>query len=363
MGDNIPALTSLRFFAAFYILLLHTYIFLGVDFWVFRSFILSGHLAVDFFFILSGFILAYTYYPSWSQKRFSYKNFIMKRLARIYPVHFVMLACSVALLSYMGSSNTVNMEASAWNIRLIEHIFLVHAWWNGVLSYNVPSWSISAEFFAYLLFPLYLRFLKLETPILNIFLSLYVFLSCYFLSQFIFGKPSIKLMAYGGIVRIIPEFALGVSAFLFFHRYRFQGRIRLCQCLCLLAIAFCLTNPEWGYITVVLFTLFIYLVAERYRQGGRSYLDHAVLQYLGKISYSLYMVHYVVWSVGIYAFLALSDVSYTLPLGDQVHKMFSENVRYVAASLYIVVSLLLSVVLYHFCETPMRRFLTKKYIR
>jgi peptidoglycan/LPS O-acetylase OafA/YrhL len=153
---NLATLTSLRFFAALWVVLYH---FLDqLPEWI-ADLLVPLHFgprAVDFFFILSGFILAHVYQPSIEAGRFSLRSFYVKRFARLYPVHLAMLALVIGLFFAARLAGMEIHSAGKYDFsRLWMHLLAVHAWFpHGTNSFNIPSWSISAEFFAYLLFPL-----------------------------------------------------------------------------------------------------------------------------------------------------------------------------------------------------------------
>lgn len=117
----------------------------------------AGYLGVDLFFALSGFILAYNYsHRLGDEFRFvDVARFLWLRIARVWPVHFFTL--NVMLAAFIVSRMiglTLNTEGQirhdAW--AYLENVFMVHAWFGEGLSFNAPAWSISAEWFAYLLF-------------------------------------------------------------------------------------------------------------------------------------------------------------------------------------------------------------------
>jgi peptidoglycan/LPS O-acetylase OafA/YrhL len=148
-------LEGLRFLASAAIVLHHfvpyTQRGLGsVEFW-------SGRfsIAVDLFFVISGIVIASGYLGRTSSWR-EYGGFIRRRFGRLYPLHLLTLgfyvaigvATSLGLISVMGESNYAFDQLPA-------NLLLVHAWgFSSQLSFNYVSWSISAEWFVYLLFPL-----------------------------------------------------------------------------------------------------------------------------------------------------------------------------------------------------------------
>jgi len=148
----IPALTSLRFFAALHVLLFHfaqPHVAGAPEF--IRSFVAHGDLGVTFFFVLSGFILGYNYLG----RSCSAMEFWRRRVARIYPVYF--LSILVALPFFFMEVR--GQEGTETAIRTVaEHapakVFMLHAWFDSMaLRWNGPSWSLSVEAFFYVLFP------------------------------------------------------------------------------------------------------------------------------------------------------------------------------------------------------------------
>jgi peptidoglycan/LPS O-acetylase OafA/YrhL len=153
----VPALSGIRALAALLVLGMHTEqnVPCGLD--SLLPFFARGYLGVDFFFILSGFIITHVYLASLaSPKLKALQIFLWHRFIRLYPVHITVLAGLVAIVSVVRAAGFAlnNPQEWQWN-DLVWQLTLLHAW--GVTAspgWNVPSWSISAEWFAYLLFPL-----------------------------------------------------------------------------------------------------------------------------------------------------------------------------------------------------------------
>ena len=112
-----------------------------------------GALAVDLFFVLSGFIIALNYRAEFrAEGTRVYGRFLLLRLARIYPLHIVMLALFVLYVA--GASFAHGRDDFRDLGYLVRSVFLIQSWQPGIEpAWNVPAWSISTEMFAYLLFP------------------------------------------------------------------------------------------------------------------------------------------------------------------------------------------------------------------
>ena len=157
---TIDALTGLRGVAAMWIVLYHYAVQLRPflpEIGVADPLIRQGHLAVDLFFVLSGFVLAYNYVDrlaTWDAREA--RRFIVLRLARIYPVHLAtLLAVTLMVVAAQAAGAGDAMRADKYSAGdFVLNLLLVHAWVaEPTLSWNYPSWSISPEMFAYLLFP------------------------------------------------------------------------------------------------------------------------------------------------------------------------------------------------------------------
>src|SRR5437588_7135809 len=149
-SGKIDTLTSLRFFAAFAIVLYHIpsvlpALYSGQAFSRFN-------VGVDFFFVLSGYVLGVTY----SQRSdFRSGDYFRRRFARIYPVY--LLTTIVWMVLFI---NSWPIPAQDKFNSGIAHLLLVHAFLSGflyTLGFNAPAWTISCEAFFYAVFPLMRR--------------------------------------------------------------------------------------------------------------------------------------------------------------------------------------------------------------
>lgn len=161
-ATQIDALTGLRFFAALWVVLFHTRHLLDPQNSAMVKAVFSpGYLAVGLFFVLSGFVLYHVYhYTDFSQGR-SKKQFLLNRIARLYPVYLLsFLADAPRALSYFLSGETPAgaLKASA---AAGAYLTMTQAWLPRLASaWNPPAWSLSNEFCFYLLFPLLLPVVK-----------------------------------------------------------------------------------------------------------------------------------------------------------------------------------------------------------
>jgi peptidoglycan/LPS O-acetylase OafA/YrhL len=159
-GDRLPSLTGLRALAALMVFAFHVYaagIFASVTVNRLMAHSLSeGVIGVDFFFVLSGFLLTWT-----AREDDSAPRFWRRRAAKILPNHLVTWVIALVFLSLTGLSLTGGF--SAVGADSLPSLFLVQDWFPraGIyFSMNIPSWSLGCEAFFYLAFPLALRLVR-----------------------------------------------------------------------------------------------------------------------------------------------------------------------------------------------------------
>ena len=308
MKATIAPLTSLRFVAALVIVFYHMrdYSLVG---W--RGGVIErGALAVDFFFILSGFILAHAHGAAFAAGRGSLRGFLVARIARLYPVHAVVLTLFVAYVGLLGALGFSYNEVRYTPGALIAHGLLLPAWNIAPdMTWNYPDWSIGAEFAAYLCFPA-LALLLLRGP--GWVAALWF---AFVAGVFICANPVLHLTSRTldfSVLRILPEFTLGLLA------YRLRDRLqpRFASVLFLgtaggLALALYAGLPD--AVVVLLFVPLILAASHLSGRIGRA-LAAPVLVRLGEASYSLYMLHALVLSM-VYSAMKVPAFGKHVPIG------------------------------------------------
>lgn len=154
----ILPLTSARFFAAAYIVLLHSVLWTNHVYtttWTGR-FLRNGYVAVGFFFVLSGYILAHVYLDTGGP--FLKRKFWTSRFARVYPLLFASLLLDLPryFLDYIHQPVHANRGKAIFHCLAVffSESALLQAWFNThLLAINAPSWSLSVEAFFYCVFP------------------------------------------------------------------------------------------------------------------------------------------------------------------------------------------------------------------
>ena len=285
------SLTSLRLFLALWVLCRHWFHAYGPEAQFFdigftSTYFDHGYLGVDGFFILSGFILAYNYDPAPGES-LNVKKFIVARLARIYPAYVVcLLAFAVAVIARDRALHTQLVGTTGYGASsFLQELFLVSAWrYAGAGGWNDVGWSVSAEWFAYVFFPVFLlvapRFSKLRI----------LLMACLALAalEAVEATSPDHLSLSGGVARLIPEFMLGVLL----CRLReampgyngFPGGALLSLCVCALGIGLGQdTLFVAGAAGLVFFLAYDRDVLTRV-------LSLRILVFLGEVSYCIYIV-------------------------------------------------------------------------
>ena len=286
---DLKPLTSLRFWAALWVVLFHYRPYAGYEV-MGLSVLEKGYLGVDFFFVLSGFVLAHVYGESLRNKTYRHLGFIQKRIARIYPMHIATLAVLVVVALVAPALGLKLDSAARYDFReLPEQVLLVHAWVGTGEEFNYPSWSISAEFFAYLCFPLVM--MLSGRPRLMALLGLAAVFGWYFGAILVTGRTSTHLADWQ-IMRIMPEFMLGAGLRVSMAHVKLPLLSNRCATAATAALVLALATlnaPDWLMLAALIALLAA--AAERARSGREGFLEAKQSLYLGEISYALYMVH------------------------------------------------------------------------
>ncbi|MET0313935.1 MAG: acyltransferase, partial [Hansschlegelia sp.] len=210
-GRLLPEFIAARGLAAVWIVVAHTLAAVMQGYGGVPGPIEYTRVVVDFFFIQSGFVLAHIYDPAWRAGRFRYSEFLARRLTRLWPLHVATLLAVAALIlagRLFGLTPGNTHDARSFAVTL----FMLHsAWMTPDLAWNWPSWSVSAEWFAYLAIPLFfLAADRVRSAPARIAVGLGVFVAFAAVSELALGKNLIELTFDGGAFRIVPSFLAGI---------------------------------------------------------------------------------------------------------------------------------------------------------
>ncbi len=363
----LPPLTSLRFFAAFAILLLH-----GTTIWPLPSLLapLALNQGVSFFFVLSGFILAHNYPVLVTNgQRIS---FYVSRLARIWPVHIA----STILLFVLTPGMVSALFLPDGVTTAFLYTTLMHSWiplWKHFFAFNSVSWSISTEWFFYLCFPLFIlpwrRLNWTKIPVSGLLVIAVIAYANYTDAPRGHGAPGLTMH---GLVYIFPparlfEFVCGVVAAQVWQRRDADRNWSVAMSTALevlsivlvyFAMLYCRADEVKNAVQIFggtagvhwvttngftpVFVLLIYVFA-----GSRGVIarifSYRLFTLLGQISFSLYMTHMIVLSV------------------FRVYPNTIATVTSHPMELYWLVSLATAYCMWRLVEEPCRRMVTAVY--
>lgn len=304
-----------------------------------------GSNGVDLFFILSGFIIAYSYAHefqifSWT----TYGRFLYKRLARIYPAHLFALCLLVPLGVALILAGRDFLKDSPI-IDFFQQALMINTWnlWHKSLTWNTPDWSISAEWAAYLLFPFFLtvvRWLPRRLlPALTSLLLLAMVLSY-----------RLELANFDGQIRIMTEFPCGIALFYIWQHLRPSAtwsRVGLICAALYVPIGVLLgiteINVRWE---VLLVPPLLLSLALNIGPVARA-LSRPLPEYLGRVSYSLYITHFIV-------IISSRFIFRNARVED------SPPVSLAFTAMEVLIIYLLARFTYHFVEEPARKWLARK---
>lgn len=362
VSPRLEGLTTLRFLAAFHVILFHLKvqgIVTGGPWW-YQNFAGIGYIGVNFFFVLSGFILVYTY----SKSDLDPKRFWRARFARIYPAYILSLAVTAS--GFVYALQHLSLPFFAWSQRhvllaVLATLFLLQAWIpQGALTWNPVCWSLSVEAFFYSLFPFLLRRTRAYSDrklLLGIaaFSLLSLAISIAYLVFHPDGADKINstevtlfwknLLSFNPIARL-PEFVVGMlTGRLFLAGNRNPRRGSVCvlagtaTIVLITGLASTIPNPliSAGFLSPA-FAAIIFGVAQQ--PGWTHFLTFRPLVLLGEASYSLYLLHSFV-------------IEKTFELTPNLPHEFQVGVCVVAA-------LGASLASYKFIEEPARKVLRPK---
>jgi len=337
---QIDSLTGLRAVAACWVMLMHFREITPTRLWRFPildDFIANGAYGVDVFFVLSGFILCHVYMPVFKDglTADNVRQFLSYRFARLYPVHLLtfglMLVLVIVKLLLSGSGDIPDRYDL---LTIGTTLVLLHAWIPGIQTPNMPAWSISAEWFAYILFPVlcilfsYSRWIPLVYATAGLSLAAFEplreYLLSHVLSGFLVGMATYHVLPITNrILAAHKGMGLLSAALIVFWA---QGQS---------------PRPEIG---ILLFAVLIPTIADARDLLGRL-LSTTILVYLGEISYSIYMMH---WPVRVVLRNAL-----------QITDLLDKFPPALVVLTFVVATLIAASASYHLVELPGRAWLRR----
>jgi peptidoglycan/LPS O-acetylase OafA/YrhL len=353
---ELLALTGLRFFAAIYVVFYH-FVFpnLHTSISPLRNALGVGYSAVGFFFVLSGFVLTYSYVPANGRVVIDRLSFWKARLSRIYPAYLFafLLAAPFQILGSIHV-NGLRVAVEKLTVGSVLVLTLLQAWtpWT-VWYWNIPAWSLSAEMFFYFCFPFAALIVGRLRPRNCLIAAVGIWLlgligpAVYCALQRVVAEPPFPLaqlaIETNPIMRL-PDFLIGMLiGRIFSAGFRLKqpvASILSVTGLAILGLLLCTSSviPRLLISNGVLVPISALLVFALAHQFGllAKVLSHPAMKALGEASYAIYILQF--------------PVSYLFNLNDRTFTAL----RF---SIYLVALISISVVTFFYIELPLKRHL------
>jgi peptidoglycan/LPS O-acetylase OafA/YrhL len=368
---HYPILDGLRGVAAIMVVIFHIFeTFSGGDH--VKQIINHGYLAVDFFFVLSGFVIGYAYDDRWSQM--SLGGFFKRRLIRLHPMIIMGMLIGAVTFYFQDSSFFPGIHAvPVWKMLLIMLIGFTLLpvpvsmdirGWNEMHPLDGPAWTLFFEYIANILYALVLR--RLSNKILAVL-------------AFIAGSALIHLAVAGpqgdviggwsletaqlriGFTRLMYPFLAGLLLSRIIKPGQINNAFGWCSLLLLVILAF----PRLGghahlwvnglydsLVIIALFPLIVYIGASGRLETG---VASRISKWLGEISYPLYIIHYPF----IYMFMAWAAKNEQYIRSGSTDAVMT---TILAGICVLASSLLVARACVKWYDVPLRKWLTKRFM-
>lgn len=272
-----------------------------------------GYLAVDFFFILSGFVIGYAYDDRWG-KNFTMKDFIKRRLIRLHPM-VIMGAVVGAITFYIQGSvqwDGTHIDISMVMLSLLCTIFFIPAMpgvgyevrGNGeMFPLNGPCWSLFFEYIGNILYALFIRRLSnkaltIVVVLLGVALASFAIFNVSGYGNIGVGWTLDGVNFIGGLLRMLFPFSMGMLLSRNFKPMKLRGAFWICTLvmIALFAVPYlegtesiCTNGIYEAFCIIIAFPILLWIGASGTTTDKKS---TQICKFLGDISYPIYVIHY-----------------------------------------------------------------------
>jgi peptidoglycan/LPS O-acetylase OafA/YrhL len=334
-SSHILTLDAARGLAALFVMIYHLDPFLSL-----RPYFSRSYLAVDLFFLMSGFVVAKAYEFKLTSGSMRLFDFCKVRLIRLYPLYAMGLAIGLAYLAgkALAGREITAPESQIWFAASLSALFLPqfssYHDLNNLFPFDPAAWSLSLEVLINLVYAIWLY--KLSARSLLVIVALSAVLLVYLTAD----HGSIDLgwnaqTALGGLTRVTFSFTLGVVLFRWQPAFDLPlGRVPPIILLTALAIAFVMPIPgSWMYYDLaVVFGLFpLFALLARHSPVHPSQVPFFSMS--GRLSYAIYILHspVIMWTTGMCKDIFAADPKQHVPLFGIVTFGIIVLISYVAA--------------------------------
>ncbi len=330
-------------------------------------FFINAYLFVDFFFVLSGFVIA-TNYQARLASGFGIQKFMLLRFGRLYPLYFVILVCFfIAELLFEGpaafASPQKSFDTVLANILLLQsfHIFSFDTW-------NWPGWSIATEFWTCLLFAVIVTMWPQRLIAILAGLSI---ISLYIIATL--TTTGINVTYNFGMLRSILGFSTGVFVFDIWKKtssFRIDERLAfVAEMLCVIFVFLFVSAVAQSNYSLFAPFVFAVVVLVFAKESGpiSSFLKHQIFVVLGLLSYSIYLVHLLIERMLVRATLSIEAISghqliTKVPHEGEIIDVLGLNLTQgnLWACLYLILVVGVAALTYRYVEVPSRLWFRKQ---
>ncbi|MCU4373718.1 acyltransferase [Acinetobacter variabilis] len=303
--ERFEALDSLRGVCAILVVFFHLNIFGAfTEFSFFRN----SSIFVEFFFVLSGFVLAHSYL---NKSKIDAKKYLVSRFFRIVPMHwfmlmmFILMNATLLVLSKIFHLNFPIEPFTGKNAysEIIPNLILIQAWLPSfnALSFNGPAWSISVEFYLYMIFLAGLLVFRKNIFIFSFILMIFGVLGL------IFNYELTTHWAYRGL----SCFFAGVISYMIYQKVKISSKFL--EIILVFIVVWFVTQfkeiPYGSAIAPFLFSFVVYAFAHENGVVSKA-LKIKFFKKMGELSFSIYIVHYFIITVLLSVFVLLSKLGF-----------------------------------------------------
>ncbi len=297
MKIHFSTLDAIRGLAAIAVMILHYAGHNGLG-WMPRAW-----MAVDLFFILSGFVLMHSYSEKIKQGKYNLLGFIKIRLIRLMPLYIIGL-----FLGYLGMVYSCMLPAGSCEKNVIPALshglfllpYFTNIMWpfgfgveNMIFPLNAPAWSLFFELLVNLVFFYWLaKFQKLDS-IFIVGIGFIGLLLAYFLHGSVNGGWGINNF-HIGFPRVIYHFFIGILVYTKYQKYGLNSKLVAFISILLLMLAFAFDSSLVSMLTLFFLSPFVVLANAKVTLNG---LAERICTWLGDISYPLYIVHWPIFQL------------------------------------------------------------------
>lgn len=328
-----------------------------------------GYLAVDFFFILSGFVIAYAYDDRWAKQTLTLKSFFKRRLIRLHPM--VVMGAVIGFVTYLIQGSVMwdgtHVATSMVMLSLLCAMFFIPAVpgagydvrGNGeMFPLNGPAWSLFFEYIGNMLYALFVH--RLSNKGLAVLVAVLGIASVWFTTTDVSGYGMFgvgwtldAMNFFGGFIRMMFPFTMGMLIQRNFKPMKIRGAFWLCAAIlvALFHVPFipgndviCLNGLYEACCIALVFPLLIWMAASG---ATTDIYSTKVCKFLGDISFPVYIVHYPL----MYLFYAW--------LIDK--KLYTLAETWPVAMAVCAASVLLAYACLKLYDEPVRKWLTKRF--